>query len=63
MAQLPDTNRRTVAEIQGNAAALGERNAISRLFHSRNDKDAIAAWRKELKSILQIFNVRSFDLV
>ena len=63
MAQLPDTNRRTVAEIQGNAAALGERNAISRLFHSRNDKYAIAAWRKELKSILQIFNVRSFDLV
>ena len=50
-------NCRTVAEIQGEVIALGGRNAVSRFFHSKADKDAITAWREELKRILQIFNV------
>ena len=37
----------------------GERNAVSRLFHSQNDKDAIAGWKQDLNKILHIFNVRS----
>ena len=37
----------------------GGRNRGSRLFHARNDKDKIAAWRAELDRILLVFNVRS----
>ena len=51
--------RRTVAEIQGKVIERGKRNAVSRAFHSKTDKDAIAAWRQDLTRILQIFNVRS----
>ena len=54
-----NANFRTLAEIQRNVAEQGERNVASRMFHSRNDKDAIAAWRQNLNTILQIFNVRS----
>ena len=36
-----------------------QRSAISRLFHTRNDKHMIATWKSDLKRILQIFNVRS----
>ena len=31
----------------------------SRLFHAKNDKDTIAAWRLDLNRVLHIFNVRS----
>ena len=57
-----NANYRTLAEIQRNVFAQGERNVASRLFHSRNDKDAIAAWRQDLNRILQIFSVRSASL-
>ena len=56
-------NRRTVAEIQGNVVKQGKRQAFSRVFHSKSDKDAIAAWRQDLNRILQIFNVGSLGSV
>ena len=54
-----NANCRTLAEIQRNVVAQGGRNLASRMFYSRNDKDAIAAWKQNLNTILQIFNVRS----
>ena len=48
---------RAVAEIQKNIIELGKRNPISRLFHAKDDGDAIAAWRLELHQILHVFNV------
>jgi hypothetical protein len=56
-------NRRTVAEIQGKVVKRGKRNQISRFLSSKNDKDAIAAWRQDLNRILHIFNVRSLGPV
>ena len=35
------------------------RNFVSRLVHSKSDKDDITAWKLELHRILQVFNVRS----
>ena len=49
---------RAVTEIQQRIVKQGERGAISRHFHAKNDKDKIAAWRLDLNRILQIFNVR-----
>ena len=54
---------RTVAEIQGKVVKQGKRNPVSRMFHSKNDKDAIAAWKQDLSRILHIFNVRSVSSV
>jgi hypothetical protein len=34
-----------------------KRHTVSRLFHAKGDKDAIANWRQDLNRILQIFNV------
>jgi len=31
----------------------------SRLFHAKNDKEVIAAWRLDLNRVLHVFNVRS----
>ena len=50
---------RAVAEIQRGVVRGGNRNAISRIFHSKNDQAEIAAWRLDLNRILHIFNVRS----
>jgi len=36
---------------------------VSRLFHAKDDKEAIAAWRLELNRILHVFNVRSVTSV
>jgi hypothetical protein len=52
-------DRRTVAEIERNVVKLNKRSAVSRLFHSKNDKEKIAAWRLDLNRILHVFNVRS----
>jgi len=54
---------RTVADIQKKLVKWGERNAVSRRFHARKDKETIAAWRSSLEKILQILNVRSVALV
>ena len=41
----------------------GKRNAVSRLFHAKNDKETIAGWKSDLSRILHIFNVRSVGFV
>ena len=38
------------------------RNAVSRLFHAKSDKETIAGWKAELNRILLVFNVRSIAL-
>ena len=48
-----------MAEIQRGVVEGGKRNAISRVFHSKNDQETIAGWRLDLNRILHIFNVRS----
>ena len=50
---------RTIAEIQNKVIEQSGRNATSRLFHARNDKEIIAAWKSELNRILVVFNVCS----
>jgi hypothetical protein len=35
----------------------GERNAVSRFFHSKADQAAIAGWGRDFDRILHIFNV------
>ena len=52
-----------MAEIQKQVVKQGKRSAASRLFHAKNDKDAIATWMQELNKILHIFNVRSVGLL
>ncbi|KAF9790592.1 P-loop containing nucleoside triphosphate hydrolase protein [Thelephora terrestris] len=44
-----------VAEIQRDVVNQGQRNAASRFFHAMSDKDAIAAWGREIDRILHIF--------
>ena len=52
-------NRRTVKEIHGNVTDKGGQNPLSRLFHAKNDKETIGAWKLDLNRILHVFNVRS----
>ena len=52
-------DRSTVGEIQKKIGKRGKQSAVSRLLHAKKDKDTIATWRRDLKRILQIFNVRS----
>ena len=51
-------NPRSVAEIQKSIVKRGKRSPVSRLFHAKDDKEAIAAWRLELSRFLHVFNVR-----
>ena len=51
--------RRTVAQIQRKAIKHSKRNAVSQLFHAKNDKETIASWKADLNRILHVFNVRS----
>ena len=37
----------------------GKRNAVSRSFHAKKDKETIAAWKLDLYNVLRIFKVRS----
>ena len=48
-----------VAEIQKKVIKRSERHRVSRLFHSRDDKEMITGWKSDLNSLLQVFNVRS----
>ena len=50
---------RTIAEIQKNTIKRGKRNPISRRYRTKDDKEAIAAWKLELDGILHVFNVRA----
>ena len=56
-------NCRTVAEIHGNVIEKGRRSSISRLVHTKNDREVVAAWRSDLNRVLHVFNVRSADPV
>ena len=48
-----------MAEIQRKVIKQSERNAVSRIFHAKNDKEVIAAWKVDLNRILHVFNVCS----
>lgn len=52
-----------MAKIEGHVVKRGKRNSISRFFRARNDGEAIAAWRVDLKKILHVLNVRPFTSV
>jgi len=52
-----------VEEIQEKVVKQGKRNVVSQLFHAKDDKQQIAAWRSDFDRILQIFNVRSIVTV
>ena len=58
-ASLKAPDCRAVAKIQKNIVRQSKRHAISRAFHAKNDKEAIAAWELDLNKILHVFNVRS----
>jgi len=46
----------TVAEIQEKVLKRSGRGGFSRFLRSRDDKDAIAAWKSDLNRILHVFN-------
>jgi len=50
---------RTADEIQGNIIERSKRNVISRRYHAKDDKEAIAAWSLDLNRIRRVFDVRS----
>jgi hypothetical protein len=50
---------RTMDEIQRHIIERGKRNAISRHYHAKDDKEAIATWRPDLSGILHTFKVCS----
>ena len=50
-------------EIRRNITKRGKQNPITRRFHAKDDKEAIAAWRSDLSRILHVFNVRSVTSV
>ena len=56
-------NRSTLGGIQREIVKKGKRNAVSRLFHAKIDKESIAAWKSDLGNALLIFNVRSVLVV
>ena len=48
-----------MAQIQRSALEPDERNVISRIFNSKKDRDAIAAWSSGLNKIVHVFEVCS----
>ena len=52
-----------MTDIQAKIAEKHERNLLSRAFYARADRDKIAIWQQEFKTILEIFNVCSIDSV
>jgi len=45
--------------IQRHIIEWGKRNAISRRYHAKDDKEAVATWKSDLDGILRVFNVCS----
>ena len=60
---LTKLSSRTLGEIQENIIERGKRNPISRRYHAKDDKEAIATWRSDLNRIRRVFNVCSVALV
>jgi len=50
---------RILDEIRENIIKRGRRNVISRHYHVKDDKEAIATWRLDLNRVWRVFNVRS----
>jgi len=50
-------DRRTVAEIQRKVIKQSGNNRVSCLFHAKNDKEMITAWKLDLNRIIHVFNV------
>jgi len=50
---------RTADEIQRNIIKRGRRNVVSRRYHAKDDKEAIATWSLDLNRIRRVFDVRS----
>ena len=46
-------------EIQRHITKRGRRNAISRRYHAKDDREAISTWKLDLERILGVFNVCS----
>jgi len=44
-------------EIRQNITKKGKQGIVSRLFHSKNDKEMITAWKSDLNGALLVFNV------
>jgi len=44
-------------EIRTNMITQGKRGVVSRLFHSKGDKENIAGWKSDLNRALFVFNV------
>jgi len=54
---------RTMDEIQRHTIEWGKRNKISRRYHAKDNKEAIATWKLDFDGILRIFNVCYITLV
>ena len=50
-------DHRTVLEIRQGIIKQGKHGVFSRLFHSKNDKEKIAAWKSDLNRALLVFGV------
>jgi len=44
-------------EIRQRIIKQGKRGVVPRLFHSKNDKEKIGAWKSDLNRVLLVFNV------
>jgi len=54
---LTELSIRIMDEIQRHITKRGRRNAISRRYHAKDDKEAISTWKLDLDGILRVFNV------
>jgi len=55
---LTKLSSRAADEIQRNIIERNKRNVISRRYHAKDDKEAIATWRLDFNRIRRVFDVR-----
>ena len=53
-----DPNCKIMKAIWKKVVRMGEQNLVYRLSQAKDDKEAIAGWKRDLDKILQIFDVR-----
>lgn len=46
----------TVTAIQAKVVKQEKRSPVSKVFHAKDDKDTIAAWKQDLNRVLHVFN-------
>ena len=56
-------DRSMLADIEVKITKWGKRNAVSRVFRAKNDRETIAGWKSDLTKVLLIFNVSSLVFV